>query len=278
MEVFRLVTVGSVEEIVYARQIYKQQQANIGYNASVERRYFRGVQDQKDMKGEIFGLGNLFAPLSENARLQDIVNKTNIAETKAGVEIAGLDLEASQEDDEGMQPPTEDSKEDAAMSQLAAEIIDEPAAKRKATQKSAKARDPVQAILASVGVEYTHENAEVIGTSRIEGLLSSRAKKVDGNIALDTHRAFGQDPGDGDQDGQIADDEMDGADGKIKYKYNPPADVQRRQFCTMAKQYGYDDVTEFALVVEGWTQGQRRNCLDKFYQDRRAKLGVESLK
>ncbi|KAI7033058.1 DNA excision repair protein, partial [Hortaea werneckii] len=82
VEVFRLVSKGTVEEIVYARQIYKQQQANIGYNASVERRYFKGVQDQKEMKGEIFGLKNLFAAMSENVVLREIVNKTNVAETR----------------------------------------------------------------------------------------------------------------------------------------------------------------------------------------------------
>jgi hypothetical protein len=103
VEVFRLISAGTIEEIVYARQIYKQQQANIGYNASVERRYFKGVQDQKDLKGEIFGLANLFAPTnSEEIKLRDIFNKTNIAESRAGVEIAGLDLEASRsmDDDE----------------------------------------------------------------------------------------------------------------------------------------------------------------------------------
>ncbi|KAL8690307.1 MAG: hypothetical protein Q9224_004436, partial [Gallowayella concinna] len=61
VEVFRLVSAGTIEEIVYARQIYKQQQANIGYTASTERRYFKGVQEKKEHKGEIFGLANLFA-------------------------------------------------------------------------------------------------------------------------------------------------------------------------------------------------------------------------
>ena len=56
VEVFRLVSAGSIEETVYARQIYKQQQANIGYNASNERRYFQGVQGRQERKGEIFGL------------------------------------------------------------------------------------------------------------------------------------------------------------------------------------------------------------------------------
>ncbi|KAI7064153.1 DNA excision repair protein, partial [Hortaea werneckii] len=205
VEVFRLVSKGTVEEIVYARQIYKQQQANIGYNASVERRYFRGVQDQKEMKGEIFGLKNLFAAMSENVVLREIVNKTNVAETRAGVEIAGLDLESSSQprngdddddDDEdgrggGAGSMWEDVKEDDAMSQLAADIIDAPASRRKKANEKAKKRDPAAAILASVGVEYTHENAEVIGTSKIETRISSRAQKAGNDLDFDQDKAFG---------------------------------------------------------------------------------------
>jgi SNF2 family DNA or RNA helicase len=283
VEVFRLVSVGTVEEIVYARQIYKQQQANIGYNASVERRYFKGVQDQKDQKGEIFGLTNLFAPQKANVVLKDIVNQTNIAETRAGVEIAGLDLEASQEDDDAL--PFE-NKEDAAISQLAAEILDEPGRRRKLAQQTAKKRDPVQAILASAGVEYTHENAEVVGTSKIETKISSRAQKAGNDVDFINELAFARgtqsrpqvapshertDRGgltDGDGEG------MDVADGlgKVHYKYRPPEDVRRRQFCSMAKQFGYEDVVEFAMVVEGWTQEQRRNFLERFYEGRRSVL------
>jgi SNF2 family DNA or RNA helicase len=297
VEVFRLVSVGTVEEIVYARQIYKQQQANIGYNASVERRYFTGVQDQKDMKGEIFGLSNLFAPLQNNAKLRDIVNKTNIAETRAGVEIASLDLEASQEPNEDGDPLSnplynplidEDAMtEDAVISQLAAEIIDAPAGRRKVAKQSAKKKDAVQAILASAGVEYTHENAEVVGTSKIEMKISSRAQKAGADVEGGSDYAFARGASqldvtsdaksrsrtpavDGDED----EDEEDGL-GTVRYKYRPPEDVRRRQFCSMAKMYGYEGVegiTEFALVVEGWTQEERRDCLEKFYKQRRRKI------
>ncbi|KAK5123003.1 hypothetical protein LTR85_003569 [Meristemomyces frigidus] len=285
VEVFRLVSKGTVEEIVYARQIYKQQQANIGYNASVERRYFKGVQDQKEMKGEIFGLANLFAPMSDNVVLRDIVNKTNVAETRAGVEIAGLDLEASQEDEESADALLDDTKEEAAMSQLAADIIDAPASKRKAAKATAKRKDPVSAILASVGVEYTHENAEVIGTSKIETKISSRAQKAGNDLDYDQDKAFGQSSqvepaasfkhgGHGGNGSAGLDGDVDVEDGlgKIRYKYHPPEQVRRRQFCSMAKAFGYEDVTEFALVVEGWTQGQRRDCLEKFYKERRVRL------
>lgn len=303
VEVFRLVSKGTVEEIVYARQIYKQQQANIGYNASVERRYFKGVQDQKEMKGEIFGLANLFAPVSENVVLREIVNKTNIAETRAGVEIAGLDLEkASQNEDvdngdefsNTLLSAADDGKADAVMSQLAASIIDEPDARRQKAAATARKKDPVSAILASVGVTYYHDNAEVIGTSKMEQRISSRAQKAGNNLDFDQDRAFGaasqsqaavpntSDKGQGvygangfgsgvDSSGGDFEDE----EGRIKYRYRPPEDVRRRQFCSMARNFGYENVVEFALVVEGWTQRQRRECLEKFYRQRMRALGRE---
>lgn len=290
VEVFRLVSAGTVEEIVYARQIYKQQQANIGYNASIERRYFRGVQDQKEQKGEIFGLANLFAPQSDNVVLRDIVNKTNIAETRAGVEIAGLDLEASADDDDDDEigdPLLDERKETEVMSQLAAAIIDEPSSRRKAAKAKAKKSDPVAAILASAGVEYTHENAQVIGTSKIETKISSRAQKAGNDIDFVNEMAFAKHssqhdlPADADEPvsrpprASFVDDDRDEdavGDVKIRYRYQPPEDVRRRQFCTMARQFGYEDVTEFALVVEGWTQRDRRACLEKFYRERKERL------
>ena len=39
VSVYRLLGAGSVEELIYARQIYKQQQMAIGYEASVQTRY-----------------------------------------------------------------------------------------------------------------------------------------------------------------------------------------------------------------------------------------------
>nr|OQO19714.1 hypothetical protein B0A51_12774 [Rachicladosporium sp. CCFEE 5018] len=271
VEVFRLISSGTIEEIVYARQVYKQQQANIGYNASVERRYFKGVQDQKDLKGEIFGLGNLFAPASENIKLRDIFNKTNIAESRADVEIVGLDLEASQAlddlagDDDPLLAPDDSKKAVAAMSQLAQEIIDEPASRRNRAKEKTNGRDPVQAILASVGVEYTHNNAEVIGTSKVEQRISSRARKVDPDG--ERERAFAPSQGDSVTAMPGLDGEDDGGDrqSKAKILWKPDEEVRKRQFCSMARSFGYEDVGEFALVVEGWTQEERRRGLEVFY-------------
>jgi DNA excision repair protein ERCC-6-like 2 len=258
VEVFRLVSAGTIEEIVYARQIYKQQQANIGYNASMERRYFKGVQNQKGQKGEIFGLQNLLTFHGDDVVLRDIVNKTNVAEAKAGVNILDVDMNNADEDNP---LAVDDDSEDAAMSQLAA-LITEGEGVLAAKKKKAKPKtDAVQAILASAGVEYTHENSEVVGSSKIEAHLSRRAEETGGDIGAGDEILFAES-----QRNEVFDPTV------IQYTYHPPEDAILRQFCTMAKTFGFDNPTDFALIVEGWTQEQRRNCLDTFYRKRKERL------
>ncbi|KAL2255641.1 hypothetical protein VTK26DRAFT_2961 [Humicola hyalothermophila] len=58
----------------------------------------------------------------------------------------------------------------------------------------------------------------------------------------------------------------------MHYVFNPPADVMRRQFCSMAREFGFGSATDFALVVESWTPEQRRNCLEAFYRVREVKV------
>lgn len=317
VEVFRLVSAGTIEEIVYARQIYKQQQANIGYTASSERRYFKGIQEDRYQKGEIFGLTNLFAFQGDNIVLRNIVNKTNVAEAKAGVAVVGLDLETTAEED--LLLPNRDADgsddEDAAMSQLAALVAAggdteaEPASKRrrKNAATGVKKSDPVQAILAGAGVEYTHENDQVVGSSKVEASLSRRAQEMGHDLdplggnqhvfaptqdqqqgddnhdidALDGDAAFDQinDDSDSDDDDDLGTtttrrNHHDPKTKKIEYRYHPPPAVMKRQLCTMARTFGFADACEFALVVESWTQAQRRCCLDKFYRARREKMAA----
>ncbi|KAK4127320.1 hypothetical protein N657DRAFT_641307 [Parathielavia appendiculata] len=285
VDVFRLVSAGTIEEIVYARQIYKQQQANIGYNASNERRYFKGVQQDSTRKGEIFGLSNLFSFHADQVVLREIVNKTNIAEAKAGVHLTEIDLAkmAKDEDDELTtyikQEPDDD--EQSGMSQLAklltAENQEELLRARKATKPKS---DAIAAILSSAGVEYTHENSEVIGTSRVEAQLSRRAELAASKVLGDNNS---QDP-EGNSalfaDSQQANCVVAGEHSnrhknnpwRMHYKFNPPAEVMRRQFCSMAREFGFANATDFALVVESWTQEQRRNCLDTFYRVREVRV------
>lgn len=283
VDVFRLVSAGTIEEIIYARQIYKQQQANIGYHASSERRYFSGVQADKDKKGEIFGIANLFAFQGDHVVLQNIVNKTNVAESRAGVSVIGLDVNSKADDDtsdedlDDLLKPENDEDDDAVMFQLAALIADDGDEENKASTKKNRGRkkkttnnanaSAIQAILASAGVSYTHENSEVIGSSKTEQRLSRRAAEAANETGLREEHVFARS-----QQLESTDSEMDidDAEGKtnIARRYRPPLDVRQRQFCSMADMFGYDDVTEFALLVESWTQAQRRTCLEKFYKMR----------
>jgi DNA excision repair protein ERCC-6-like 2 len=302
VEVFRLISQGTLEEIVYARQIYKQQQANIGYNATSERRYFQGVQGRQDLKGEIFGLQNLFAYQGENQVLRDIVNKTNIAESKADVRVANLDVDDEEDDvlDEDDASPRIKADPDSVISQLAAEIISDDKAPSRSRSKTpfgagketAKKHDPVQAILSSAGVSYTHENSEVIGSSKVEALLSKRAEQAATSKSRwgtqeqqakvfedDASQPMTRSDEDEDLYEHVYDNtfhqeqrkhQSDMLDGGVRYRYRPPQAVRKRQFCSMAKWAGYgEDVVTFALVVENWTQAERRECLDRFYQFRR---------
>ncbi|KFA45965.1 hypothetical protein S40293_07295 [Stachybotrys chartarum IBT 40293] len=263
VEVFRLISLGTVEEIVYARQIYKQQQANIGYTASSERRYFKGVQQDTSRKGEIFGLQNIFTFHAENSLLRGIVNKTNIAEAKAGVNLVHVDMEKAAKDEElvGLVKPENKDSEDGGLSQLAdlltAENQDKLLESRKA---SAPRSDAVLGILASAGVDYTHDNSEVIGSSKVEEQLSKRAAQA----------TFSE----GDMEGQAAlfADSDDEVIGQLHSKFNPPEDVMIRHFCEMSREFGFSSAVEFALVVESWSQETRRNCLDEFYRRRKVKV------
>lgn len=288
VEVFRLVSAGTIEEIVYARQIYKQQQANIGYTASTERRYFKGIQENKDQKGEIFGLANLFSFQTEKMVLRDIVNKTNVAESKAGVTIIGVDLDHPA-DKEGDDDPflgsgaADDDNENSAMSQLAALVVDEAEevagtkSKRRKISAGKKKSDPVQAILANAGVEYTHENSEVIGSSKIEASLSRRAQEAQNDSGVGNQHVFAKTQDRLPMKRRHPDDDVSESeeDGEVEWQYHPPQAVMKRHLCAMAETFGFGGAVEFALVVEGWTQAQRRNCLDKFYGIRRKELGLD---
>ncbi|KAL9601669.1 MAG: hypothetical protein Q9219_002389 [cf. Caloplaca sp. 3 TL-2023] len=344
VEVFRLVSAGTIEEIVYARQIYKQQQMNIGYTASTERRYFRGVQGEMGQKGEIFGLANLFAFQGDGLVLRDIVNKTNVAESKAGVAVVGLDVDEA----EGSSSLPGEEEEDGAMSQVAAIIAAAEAGEdndeqgegseegqnnriRPRTSSSSHPTDPkrahkapttttitttatkapqshainpIHAILHTAGVEYSHENSEVIGPSRVEASLSRRALENGADLDWGRQAVFPQSQQNQGPRGRVRSEEEEDeeddsseeiADGdsadldaplvllpsekkkkkkkkeaeeveEIEWKYHPPEPVRRRQLCSMARAYGMEtDVVGFALVVEGWTQEERRRWLERFY-------------
>ncbi|KAJ6478557.1 RAD26-like SNF2 family DNA-dependent ATPase [Mycena vitilis] len=80
VSVFRLLGAGSVEELIYARQVYKQQQMKIGYEASIQTRYFAGVQGDKANQGELFGLQNIFKLHEGGLSTKTAIEKAHLAE------------------------------------------------------------------------------------------------------------------------------------------------------------------------------------------------------
>lgn len=255
MEVFRLISQGTVEEIVYARQIYKQQQANIGYDASDERRYFKGVQGSKH--GELFGLENIFSFDPDRPFLRSVVHKTSIAEQ----EIAMADLNFTQEEIENAM--LQNSGDDESSIRQFAKLSSQSHSDEEPAQV-----DPVTAILSEVGVEYTHLNMEIIGPSRVEKRISEMATSA----AQDAER--------GDLRAYLSTHDVGGNKYKIGYcvlykqadARDIPVDVRTRQFRTMANVFGYSSVEAFGLAVEKMKSEKRTQLLGMFYRHRRELL------
>ncbi|XP_029473508.1 DNA excision repair protein ERCC-6-like 2 isoform X3 [Rhinatrema bivittatum] len=60
VKVLRLISLGTVEEIMYLRQVYKQQLHCVVVGSENAKRYFAAVQGSKVHQGELFGVHNLF--------------------------------------------------------------------------------------------------------------------------------------------------------------------------------------------------------------------------
>ena len=144
-------------------------------------------------------------------------------------------------------------------------------------------------------------NNEVIGSSKVEKHLSRRAQQADETSAatnihvfagssqsqsqhLDNHAAANNNNNSRNGPSSLIKTETDTKElinpqnnqlqqqPRVKYKYHPPPDVAKRQFCSMARWLGFPDATEFALAVESMTQAQRRDCLERWYGERMERL------
>ncbi|XP_052775381.1 DNA excision repair protein ERCC-6-like 2 isoform X2 [Mya arenaria] len=81
VQVFRLVSTGTIEENMYLRQIYKQQLLNVTVEDGNARRYFYAVQGSRHQKGELFGVKNMFSLRTGDACFtHDILKRTERVE------------------------------------------------------------------------------------------------------------------------------------------------------------------------------------------------------
>lgn len=184
VEVYRLISVGTVEEVVYARQVYKQQQANIGYEASEERRYFHGVQGDSAQTGELFGVENLLSFHGENHVLKAIFNETEAAEIHfENVRMANINICATQENIETMDASDEfgiNAIVKAEFNDTNDDNGDQKSGIKGETghENDDDATTSIASILASAGVSYSHQNNEIVGRSKIEVEITNVAAKA----------------------------------------------------------------------------------------------------
>uniref|UniRef100_A0A5F4W0W3 DNA excision repair protein ERCC-6-like 2 n=1 Tax=Callithrix jacchus TaxID=9483 RepID=A0A5F4W0W3_CALJA len=87
VKVLRLISLGTVEEIMYLRQVYKQQLHCVVVGSENAKRYFEAVQGSKEHQGELFGIHNLFKLRSQGSCLtKDILEREG--QVEAGIMTA----------------------------------------------------------------------------------------------------------------------------------------------------------------------------------------------
>ncbi|KAH7882176.1 P-loop containing nucleoside triphosphate hydrolase protein, partial [Phlebopus sp. FC_14] len=173
--VYRLLGAGSIEELIYARQLYKQQQMAIGYQASVQTRYFAGVQGDTRRQGELFGIKNIFKLHEDKLATKSAIEKASIIELDWALAYLGGRSKKSKSkgDDWVHEADLKGGKEEVDLQGLSALLFDDEA-------PDVPEENDIQKTLSAIGVKYSHRNDDVLLPSRIE---EERARK-----ALNEHK------------------------------------------------------------------------------------------
>uniref|UniRef100_A0A8C2KIT5 Excision repair cross-complementation group 6-like 2 n=1 Tax=Cyprinus carpio TaxID=7962 RepID=A0A8C2KIT5_CYPCA len=164
--VFRLISLGTVEEIIYLRQIYKQQLQSSVIGRENARRYFEAVQGTEGQAGELFGIRNLFRLQTDGTCLTH-----RILEREGRVEV-GITTARTQALDERLQEP------------VSTHPFTDPCLKRFFFPPISPLFVPIIHLFPRHDrrthgglqhVSYTHSNQKVVGSSRAEDHLSRAA-------------------------------------------------------------------------------------------------------
>ncbi|KAJ3122023.1 hypothetical protein HK098_003178 [Nowakowskiella sp. JEL0407] len=211
---------------MYGRQIYKQQLAEIGYNASHERRYFTGVQGDKNNKGELFGIENMFTLYAG----KDVITKLIVERS----EKAELTYQLVGGNKSGNASVNVNIKEEKKAGKVAAVVED--------------------AFLVECGVDYTHLNQDIIGDSVIEKSISENAiMAVLDNVNTDDLAFFND-------EGLNYDFESEIIVGQT------PKDIQQQQLTEMSVLFKCESVEQFAFAVLNSEREQRVAWLNEYYE------------
>lgn len=121
VDVFRLISIGTIEDRVYCRQLYKMQLSSDTFEGNQQDRLFDGVMGVKNKQGELFGIRNLveYNPRGHMAQLMEeyqwkpsLFGETQVKSKAAHlVEKEGIESEGFSMKSFGF-VPAEDEEED----------------------------------------------------------------------------------------------------------------------------------------------------------------------
>ncbi|CAL1356895.1 unnamed protein product [Linum trigynum] len=226
--VFRLLAAGSFEEIVYSRQVYKQQLSNIAVSGKMEKRYFEGVQDCKAFQGELFGICNLFRDLSDKLFTSEII-ELHAKQTKQQVDQS-----------------TSTRQETA---EIGAHFLPERLGITNLSSTATDARgDLERPVLDELGILYAHRNEDIVNYGQGTTKETEEEKRVSekGSLAISVNkRRRKQDDAGGKESGSQIED------------------WKKMQYGLMA-EFMSMEVLEFSKWVLSATPSERNDLLRSF--------------
>ncbi|KAL4077447.1 P-loop containing nucleoside triphosphate hydrolase protein [Scleroderma citrinum] len=163
VSVYRLLGSGSIEELIYARQLYKQQQMAIAYQASVQTRYFAGVQGDTSRQGELFGIKNIFRLHEDTLATKMAIERASIIELDWALgHLQGKSgRRKSKPEDWVHEADLKGGKEEADLRGLSVLLFDD-------EPPDVIEDNDIQKTLSAIGVKYSHRNDDILQPSRIE--------------------------------------------------------------------------------------------------------------
>ncbi|KAF5732568.1 switch 2 [Tripterygium wilfordii] len=236
--VFRLLAAGSLEEIVYSRQVYKQQLSSIAVSGKMEKRYFEGVQDCKEFQGELFGICNLFRDLSDKLFTSEIIEL------------------------HGRQGPEHRSHADEK--QVITEVGSDSVPFEEASLGSPSGRKPSDSertliskpILEDLGIVYAHRNEDIVN------LGASTQGRIEVSFSQSQSLAEPCFP-------PVCKRKRDGV--AVKKHVLSSKDQKKIQYSLIAKSMCMDEI-EFSKWVLSATPLEREKLLQHYYKKRKEKI------
>ncbi|XP_028747547.1 DNA excision repair protein ERCC-6-like 2 isoform X1 [Peromyscus leucopus] len=141
VKVLRLISLGTVEEIMYLRQVYKQQLHCVVVGSENAKRYFEAVQGSKEHRGELFGVHNLFKLRSQGSCLtRDILEREG--QVEAGIMTATTWLKGGPSAQELETPRDPDCQESTDICELYSDFSDDESGKTAKHSVSGSSRTP----------------------------------------------------------------------------------------------------------------------------------------